>query len=282
MNQQAIGVVGAGTMGQGIAQVVAVSGFSVQLYDVADAQLERARAAIDKGLGKLVAKEKLSEVEKSAAVDRLTTTTALDALSDCTVIIEAAPEQPALKEKLFADLSRLTHEAILASNTSSLSLTRLAAVCERPERVVGMHFFNPVPILKLVEVIRAEQTSDATVATIEQLAKDLGKTPVAIADSPGFAVNRLLVPMINEAAFLVQEGAATPQAIDEAMKLGAAHPMGPLALADLIGLDVCLAIMEVLQEGFGDPKYRPCPLLKRMVAAGYLGRKSGRGFHVYE
>lgn len=282
MSQQAIGVVGAGTMGQGIAQVVAVSGFSVQLYDVADAQLERARAAIDKGLGKLVTKEKLSEVEKSAAVDRLTTTTALDALSDCTVIIEAAPEQPALKEKLFADLSRLTHEAILASNTSSLSLTRLAAVCERPERVVGMHFFNPVPILKLVEVIRAEQTSDATVAIIEQLAKDLGKTPVAIADSPGFAVNRLLVPMINEAAFLVQEGAATPQAIDEAMKLGAAHPMGPLALADLIGLDVCLAIMEVLQEGFGDPKYRPCPLLKRMVAAGYLGRKSGRGFHVYE
>ncbi|MGM0701397.1 MAG: 3-hydroxybutyryl-CoA dehydrogenase [Pseudomonadota bacterium] len=282
MSQQAIGVVGAGTMGQGIAQVVAASGFSVQLYDVADAQLERARAAIDKGLGKLVAKEKLSEVEKSAAVDRLTTTTALDALSDCTVIIEAAPEQPALKEKLFADLSRLTHEAILASNTSSLSLTRLAAVCERPERVVGMHFFNPVPILKLVEVIRAEQTSDATVATIEQLAKDLGKTPVAIADSPGFAVNRLLVPMINEAAFLVQEGAATPQAVDEAMKLGAAHPMGPLALADLIGLDVCLAIMEVLQEGFGDPKYRPCPLLKRMVAAGYLGRKSGRGFHVYE
>ncbi|SDK14490.1 3-hydroxybutyryl-CoA dehydrogenase [Billgrantia gudaonensis] len=282
MSQRAIGVVGAGTMGQGIAQVVAASGFPVQLYDVADAQLERARTAIDKGLGKLVAKDKLSEVEKDAALDRLATTTALDALCDCAVIIEAAPEQPALKEKLFGDLSRLTHEAILASNTSSLSLTRLAAVCERPERVVGMHFFNPVPVLRLVEVIRAEQTSDATVATIEQLAKDLGKTPVAIADSPGFAVNRLLVPMINEAAFLVQEGAATPHAIDEAMKLGAAHPMGPLQLADLIGLDVCLAIMEVLQEGFGDPKYRPCPLLKRMVAAGYLGRKSGRGFHVYE
>ena len=282
MTQQAIGVVGAGTMGQGIAQVVAASGFPVQLYDVADAQLDRARAAIDKGLGKLVAKEKLSEVEKNAALERLATTTALDALRDCTVIIEAAPEQPALKEKLFGDLSRLTHDAILASNTSSLSLTRLAAVCERPERVVGMHFFNPVPVLRLVEVIRAEQTSDATVARIEELAKALGKTPVAIADSPGFAVNRLLVPMINEAAFLVQEGAATPAAIDEAMKLGAAHPLGPLALADLIGLDVCLAIMEVLQEGFGDPKYRPCPLLKRMVAAGYLGRKSGRGFHIYE
>ncbi|MDI5891647.1 3-hydroxybutyryl-CoA dehydrogenase [Halomonas rhizosphaerae] len=281
MSEQPIGVVGAGTMGQGIAQVLATSGFAVKLYDVADEQLGRARAAIDKGLGKLVAKEKLSDADLEAALARLDTTTALDALRDCEVIIEAAPEQPALKEKLFRDLSRLTHEAILASNTSSLSLTRLAAVCERPERVVGMHFFNPVPVLKLVEVIRAEQTSDATVARIEQLAADLGKTAVPVGDSPGFAVNRLLVPMINEAAFLVQEGAATPEAVDEAMKLGAAHPMGPLALADLIGLDVCLAIMEVLQEGFGDPKYRPCPLLKRMVDAGYLGRKTGRGFHVY-
>ncbi|WP_280553684.1 3-hydroxybutyryl-CoA dehydrogenase [Halomonas sp. 25-S5] len=281
MSDQPIGVVGAGTMGQGIAQVLATSGFAVKLYDVADEQLGRARAAIDKGLGKLVAKEKLSDADREAALARLDTTTALDALRDCEVIIEAAPEQPALKEKLFRDLSRLSHEAILASNTSSLSLTRLAAVCERPERVVGMHFFNPVPVLKLVEVIRAEQTSDATVSRIEQLAADLGKTPVPVGDSPGFAVNRLLVPMINEAAFLVQEGAATPEAVDEAMKLGAAHPMGPLALGDLIGLDVCLAIMEVLQDGFGDPKYRPCPLLKRMVAAGYLGRKSGRGFHVY-
>ncbi|MCL7940532.1 3-hydroxybutyryl-CoA dehydrogenase [Halomonas sp. ATCH28] len=281
MSQQPIGVVGAGTMGQGIAQVLVTSGFTVKLYDVADEQLERAHGAIDKGLGKLVAKEKLAEADKDAALSRLDTTTALDALRDCEVIIEAAPEQPALKEKLFRDLSRLSHDAILASNTSSLSLTRLAAVCERPERVVGMHFFNPVPVLKLVEVIRAEQTSDATVARIERLAADLGKTAVPVGDSPGFAVNRLLVPMINEAAFLVQEGAATPEAVDEAMKLGAAHPMGPLALADLIGLDVCLAIMEVLQEGFGDPKYRPCPLLKRMVDAGYLGRKSGRGFHVY-
>ncbi|PRY72272.1 3-hydroxybutyryl-CoA dehydrogenase [Halomonas ventosae] len=281
MSEQPIGVVGAGTMGQGIAQVLATSGFAVKLYDVADEQLGRARTAIDKGLGKLVAKEKLGDADRETALARLDTTTALDALRDCAVIIEAAPEQPALKEKLFRDLSRLTHEAILASNTSSLSLTRLAAVCERPERVVGMHFFNPVPVLKLVEVIRAEQTSDATVARIEKLAADLGKTAVPVGDSPGFAVNRLLVPMINEAAFLVQEGAATPEAVDEAMKLGAAHPMGPLALADLIGLDVCLAIMEVLQEGFGDPKYRPCPLLKRMVAAGYLGRKTGRGFHVY-
>ncbi|WP_373183234.1 3-hydroxybutyryl-CoA dehydrogenase [Halomonas campaniensis] len=282
MSEQPIGVVGAGTMGQGIAQVLVQSGFSVQLYDVADEQLERARGSIDKGLGKLVAKEKLSAADKDAAMARLATSTALDALRDCEVIIEAAPEQPALKEKLFRDLSRLTHDAILASNTSSLSLTRLAAVCERPERVVGMHFFNPVPVLKLVEVIRAEQTSDATVARIEALTEALGKTAVAIADSPGFAVNRLLVPMINEAAFLLQEGVASAEDIDEAMKLGAAHPLGPLALADLIGLDVCLSIMEVLQEGFGDPKYRPCPLLRRMVAAGYLGRKSGRGFHVYE
>ncbi|MBB3185319.1 3-hydroxybutyryl-CoA dehydrogenase [Halomonas fontilapidosi] len=281
MSEQAIGVVGAGTMGQGIAQVLVTSGFAVKLYDVADEQLERARGAIDKGLGKLVAKEKLSDDDRKAALSRLDTATALEALRDCEVIIEAAPEQPELKEKLFRDLSQLTNEAILASNTSSLSLTRLAAVCERPERVVGMHFFNPVPVLKLVEVIRAEQTSDATVARIEQLAADLGKTAVPVGDSPGFAVNRLLVPMINEAAFLVQEGAATPEAVDEAMKLGAAHPLGPLALADLIGLDVCLAIMEVLQEGFGDPKYRPCPLLKRMVDAGYLGRKTGRGFHVY-
>ncbi|MBB3189924.1 3-hydroxyacyl-CoA dehydrogenase NAD-binding domain-containing protein [Halomonas cerina] len=282
MSQQPIGVVGAGTMGQGIAQVLVQSGFPVKLYDVADEQLTRARGNLDKGLGKLVTKGKLSETDKDAALAQLDTTTALDALRDCEVIIEAAPEQPALKEKLFRDLSHLTHDAILASNTSSLSLTRLAGVCERPERVVGMHFFNPVPVLKLVEVIRAEQTSDATVARIEQLATDLGKTAVPVGDSPGFAVNRLLVPMINEAAFLVQEGAATPDAVDQAMKLGAAHPMGPLQLADLIGLDVCLAIMEVLQEGFGDPKYRPCPLLRRMVDAGYLGRKSGRGFHIYE
>ncbi|MCE8049901.1 3-hydroxybutyryl-CoA dehydrogenase [Halomonas daqingensis] len=282
MTQQAIGVVGAGTMGQGIAQVLVASGFATRLYDVADEQLGRAQAVIDKGLGKLVAKEKLSEADKAEAMARLETTTSLEALRGCEVIIEAAPEQPALKEKLFRDLSRLSHDAILASNTSSLSLTRLAAVCERPERVVGMHFFNPVPVLKLVEVIRAEQTSDATAARIEELTRQLGKTPVAIADSPGFAVNRLLIPMINEAAFLLQEGAASAEDIDQSMQLGAAHPMGPLALADLIGLDVCLAIMEVLQEGFGDPKYRPCPLLRRMVAAGYLGRKSGRGFHIYQ
>lgn len=277
-----IGVVGAGTMGQGIAQVAAASGFDVHLYDVAEEALSRAIKNIEKGLGKLVEKQKISEGDKQAALERLSTTTSLEALGNCSVIIEAAPEQPALKEKLFGELSKLSPDAILASNTSSLSLTRLAGVCERPERVVGMHFFNPVPVLKLVEVIRAEQTSDATVERIEQLAQALGKTAVPIGDSPGFAVNRLLVPMINEAAFIVQEGAATPEAIDDAMKLGAAHPMGPLALADLIGLDVCLAIMNVLQEGFGDPKYRPCPLLKRMVDAGYLGRKTGRGFHRYD
>lgn len=282
MSEQKIGVVGAGTMGQGIAQVVAASGFEVCLYDVAEEQLSRAKENIDKGLSKLVTKQKMSEDDKHAALERLSTTTTLAALRECTVIIEAAPEQPELKETLFRDLSRLNSTTILASNTSSLSLTRLAAVCEHPERVVGMHFFNPVPVLKLVEVIRAEQTADATVAEIEKLAKALGKTAVPVGDAPGFAVNRLLVPMINEAAFIVQEGTATPEAIDEAMKLGAAHPMGPLALADLIGLDVCLAIMDVLQEGFGDSKYRPCPLLKRMVAAGYLGRKSGRGFYHYD
>ncbi|WP_227367820.1 3-hydroxybutyryl-CoA dehydrogenase [Halomonas sp. M20] len=282
MSSNRIGVVGAGTMGQGIAQVLASSGCEVQLYDVADEQLERAKGGIGKGLDKLVAKERLSADDRDSALKRLETTSKLDALKGCEIVIEAAPENEELKERLFRDLSQLGKDVILASNTSSLSLTQLAAVCEHPERVVGMHFFNPVPMLKLVEVIRAEQTSDATVKKIEQLAEKMGKTAVPIADSPGFAVNRLLVPMINEAAFLVQENAATPEAIDQAMKLGAAHPMGPLALADLIGLDVCLSIMEVLQEGFGDPKYRPCPLLKRMVAAGYLGRKSGRGFYNYE
>ncbi|PSJ22186.1 3-hydroxybutyryl-CoA dehydrogenase [Halomonas sp. ND22Bw] len=282
MSQSPIGVVGAGTMGQGIAQVLATAGFTVRLFDVAEEALERARAGIDKGLGKLVAKERLSEDARADALARLHGTTELATLADCEVIIEAAPENPELKERLFRDLSALGDDIILASNTSSLSLTRLAGVCERPERVVGMHFFNPVPVLKLVEVIRAEQTGDATVARVEALAEALGKTAVRVGDSPGFVVNRLLVPMINEAAFLVQEGAATPEAVDQAMQLGAAHPMGPLALADLIGLDVCLAIMEVLQEGFGDPKYRPCPLLRRMVDAGYLGRKSGRGFHVYD
>ncbi|MGO2132490.1 MAG: 3-hydroxyacyl-CoA dehydrogenase NAD-binding domain-containing protein [Halomonas sp.] len=277
-----IGVVGAGTMGQGIAQVLVTNGFEVQLFDVAEAALERARGAIDKGLEKLVAKQRLSDEKRQAAVQRLSTLTSLGGLSGCEVIIEAAPESPELKEQLFRDLSALAPKAILASNTSSLSLTRLAAVCNNPERVVGMHFFNPVPVLKLVEIIRAEQTSDATVGRIESLTESLGKTAVAVADMPGFAVNRLLVPMINEAAFLLQDGAATAEDIDTAMKLGAAHPMGPLALGDLIGLDVCLAIMEVLFEGYGDPKYRPCPLLRRMVNAGYLGRKSGRGFHRYD
>ncbi|MBD3898270.1 3-hydroxybutyryl-CoA dehydrogenase [Halomonas sp. ML-15] len=282
MSDMTIGVVGAGTMGQGIAQVAITSGFEVVMCDVAEASLERGQAAIDKRLAKLVDKEKLDDADRQAALARLTTTTQLDALAGCQVIIEAAPENPELKERLFRDLDALAPDAILASNTSSLSLTRLAAVCERPERVVGMHFFNPVPVLKLVEVIRAEQTSDATVEAVEALAERLGKTAVLIADAPGFAVNRLLVPMINEAAFLLQDGVASADDIDASMKLGAAHPMGPLALADLIGLDVCLAIMEVLQQGFGDPKYRPCPLLRRMVAAGYLGRKSGRGFHVYQ
>ncbi|WP_311945794.1 3-hydroxybutyryl-CoA dehydrogenase [Halomonas piscis] len=282
MSKQQIGVVGAGTMGQGIAQVLMTSGFEVQIFDVSEAALEHARSNINKGLDKLVTKQRLNEEERQAAKQRLVTLTALEGLAGCEIIIEAAPETPDLKERLFRDLSTLAPDAILASNTSSLSLTRLAAVCDKPERVIGMHFFNPVPVLKLVEVIRAEQTSEASVARIEALTEAMGKTAVAVADMPGFAVNRLLVPMINEAAFLVQEGAATPEDIDAAMKLGAAHPMGPLTLGDMIGLDVCLAIMEVLYEGFGDSKYRPCPLLRRMVDAGYLGRKSGRGFHGYE
>ncbi|MBY6027824.1 3-hydroxybutyryl-CoA dehydrogenase [Halomonas sp. DP8Y7-1] len=281
MSETLIGVVGGGTMGQGIAQVLIQSGFQVTLCDVAEEALERAQTGIAKGLGRLVEKGRLSEQDQQAASARLATSTSLDALADRQVIIEAAPEAAELKERLFKELDALNHQAILASNTSSLSLTRLAGVCQRPEQVVGMHFFNPVPVLKLVEIIRAEQTSDATVARVEALAEAMGKTSVAISDSPGFAVNRLLVPMINEAAFLVQEGVASVNDIDTSMQLGAAHPMGPLALADLIGLDVCLAIMNVLAEGFGDPKYRPCPLLKRMVDAGYLGRKSGRGFHDY-
>ena len=281
MSETLIGVVGGGTMGQGIAQVLIQSGFQVTLCDVAEEALERAQTGIAKGLGRLVEKGRLSEQDQQAASARLATSTSLDALADRQVIIEAAPEAAELKERLFKELDALNHQAILASNTSSLSLTRLAGVCQRPERVVGMHFFNPVPVLKLVEIIRAEQTSDATVARVEALAEAMGKTSAAISDSPGFAVNRLLVPMINAAAFLVQEGVASVNDIDTSMQLGAAHPMGPLALADLIGLDVCLAIMNVLAEGFGDPKYRPCPLLKRMVDAGYLGRKSGRGFHDY-
>ncbi|WP_163649285.1 3-hydroxyacyl-CoA dehydrogenase NAD-binding domain-containing protein [Modicisalibacter sp. 'Wilcox'] len=281
MTEGTIGVVGVGTMGQGIAQILATSGRNVLLYDVATPQLSHAHEAISKALSRLVEKEKLSDDAQAAALGRLRGTNTMEELGNCEIIIEAAPEEPALKKQLFRDLSRLSKDTILASNTSSLSLTQLAAVCEHPERVVGMHFFNPVPVLKLVEVVRAEQTSDATIARIESLSLQLNKIAVKIVDSPGFAVNRLLIPMINEAIFLVQEGVASMKDIDRAMQLGAAHPVGPLALADLIGLDVCLAIMETLQEGLGDPKYRPCPLLSRMVAAGHLGHKSGRGFYVY-
>ena len=281
MSKQAIGVVGAGTMGQGIAQVALTAGREVRLYDVAEAPLARAQAEIEKGLTKLGDKGKLTAEAGDAALARLAPTTSLEALADCEVILEAAPERPDLKESLFRDLSRLSPEAILASNTSSLSLTRLAAVSERPERVVGMHFFNPVPVLGLVEVIRAEQTADATVAKIEALAEELGKTAVAIADSPGFAVNRLLVPMINEAVYTLYEGVGSVKSIDESMKLGANHPMGPLELADFIGMDTCLAIMNVLHDGLADTKYRPCPRLTKYVEAGWLGRKTGRGFYDY-
>lgn len=285
MAEQQIGVVGAGTMGQAIAQTALAAGFPVTLYDVADGALEQARQRTEAGLQRLIDKEKLPADTLPGALERMNTTTDLGALAQVQgTIIEAAPESLSLKTELFTELSaKAPRETILASNTSSISLTRLAgAVHEGADRVVGLHFFNPVPIMKLVEIIRAEQTADTTVERVDALARTLGKTPVAIGDTPGFAVNRLLVPMINEAIFLYQEGGASREDIDTAMKLGAGHPMGPLTLADTIGLDVCLSIMEVLHEGFGDSKYRPCPLLRRMVDAGYLGRKSGRGFYTYD
>ena len=282
MDVKRIGVLGAGTMGNGIAQVCAVSGYEVVMRDVTDELLGRAMDGIGGSLQRLVSKEKLSAAERDAAIGRISPTTEVDALSDIDVCIEAATENPELKLDLFRQLDELCRaEAILASNTSSISLTRIAAVTGRPERVVGMHFFNPAPLMRLVEIIRALQTSDATYETVRLLAESLGKSPVGVNDSPGFVVNRILVPMINEAIYALSENLATAQEIDAAMKLGANHPMGPLALADLIGLDVCLYVMEVLQSQLGDPKYRPCPLLRKMVDAGYLGRKSGRGFFSY-
>ena len=285
MSEQQIAVIGAGTMGRGIAQTALAAGFPVILQDVAEHACEQAREAIEAGLARLVDKGRLTAASHSRAIAHLQTTTQLEqAITIDGAVIEAAPESLALKTELFTELGRQARPTtLLASNTSSISLTRLArAAGDAAPRVVGLHFFNPVPLMRLVEIIRAEQTDDATVKRVEALARDLGKDPVAVADTPGFAVNRLLVPMINEAIFLYQEQGASAADIDQAMKLGAGHPMGPLALADTIGLDVCLSIMEQLHEGFGDPKYRPCPLLRRMVDAGYLGRKSGRGFHNYE
>ncbi|HUJ87822.1 MAG TPA: 3-hydroxybutyryl-CoA dehydrogenase [Burkholderiales bacterium] len=282
MESSKIGVVGAGTMGHGISQALALAGIEVVMTDVAQAQLERATAAISGSLDRLVNKDKLSGAQKAAALARIRSTTELGAIKDCALVIEAATENLPLKLKIFAQLDELAPAgAVIASNTSSISITRLAAATKRPDRVIGMHFFNPVPVMALVELIRGLQTSDETYAAVEALTKKIGKSPVQVRNSPGFVVNRMLCPMINEAIFALAEGLASAEQIDQAMKLGANHPIGPLALCDLVGLDVELAVMQVLYEGFKDPKYRPAPLLVEMVEAGYLGRKTGRGFFKY-
>ena len=282
MELRKIGVIGAGTMGNGISQAFALAGLEVVMTDVAQAQLDRGTAAIASSLERLVKKDKLSAADKAAALGRVRGATQLAAVKDCDLVIEAATENLPLKLKIFAEIDQLAAaHAVIATNTSSISISRLAAATKRPERVIGMHFFNPVAVMALVELIRGLQTSQETYAAAEAAARRVGKTPVQVKNSPGFVVNRLLCPMINEAVFALAEGLATAGEIDEAMKLGANHPIGPLALCDLIGLDVELAVMQVLFEGFKDPKYRPAPLLVEMVEAGFLGRKSGRGFFKY-
>jgi 3-hydroxybutyryl-CoA dehydrogenase len=280
---ETVGVVGAGTMGSGIAHVFARSGFHVLLCDVEQRFLDRALGQIRVNFGREAAKGKLDAAEVEPALTRIKTTVEREALSEAEFAVEAAPERFELKAEIFRSLDRILPEtAILASNTSSISITRLGSLTERPAQVIGMHFFNPVPVMALVEVVRGLATSDSTYATVHELSVLIGKTPVEVSDAPGFVSNRVLMPLINEAAFTVMEGVATPEAIDQVFKLGMAHPMGPLTLADFIGLDVCVDILRVLQEGFGDPKYRPCPLLVRMVDAGWLGKKSGRGFYSYD
>jgi 3-hydroxybutyryl-CoA dehydrogenase len=277
-----IGVIGGGQMGGGIAHVAAASGCTVLLVDVAESFLARAQSAIEKNLDREVAKGKRTADDKAAALGRLTTTTDLDALSSADAVIEAIVENEDAKKQLLEKLRTICGpETILASNTSSISITRLAAATRRPDRFIGMHFMNPVPVMGLVEVIRGIATSDETASAVEELAKQMGKTPIFCNDYPGFVSNRVLMPMINEAIEAVREGVATKEAVDGIMKLGMNHPMGPLQLADFIGLDTCLAIMRVLQQGFGDPRYRPSPLLVRMVDAGWLGKKTGRGFYEY-
>ncbi len=279
---QHIGIVGAGTMGHGIAQVAVQSGFAATLVDVDPAALERGVAGVEKGLGKLAAKGKITAEEQAAARARLATGSEIEALAECELVVEAVVEKLEVKTSVLGRLDALCGEGtILATNTSSISITRLAAATARPQKVIGMHFMNPVPLMTLVEVIRGLATDQATYDAVDAAARRMGKTPVQVHDAPGFVSNRVLLPMINEAIFCLHEGVGSAEAVDQVMKLGMNHPMGPLALADLIGLDVCLDILKVLQEGFGDPKYRPCPLLVKMVDAGHLGRKAGRGFYDY-
>jgi 3-hydroxybutyryl-CoA dehydrogenase len=283
MDIRIIGVVGAGTMGNGIAQVCAAAGFPVVITDIAQAALDRALKTIDGSLERLVNKQKMSAADKAATLGRLTTATDIKVLSDCDLVIEAATENIDLKLKIFAQIDATAKPgALIASNTSSISISKLAAATQRPAQFIGMHFFNPVPVMALVELIRGMQTSDDTLDAVRAVVVKIGKAPIVVRNSPGFAVNRILVPMLNEACFALGEGVATPEDIDEGMKLGCNHPIGPLALCDMIGLDVMLDVMNVFYDSFKDSKYRPAPLLVEMVEAGYLGRKSGRGFYTYK